>query len=294
MPQPPKEPKRATRRQLLAGAGAVAAAAALGTTTACSPRRMPVAYRYGTKSKQQYGLLMLPEGEIKGTVVLVHGGSWLTLHSATEQMGEWQLALAKEGIATWSIEYRRLGSGGGFPNTYLDVAAAMDYLTELQPKVDGVTTEDLNRNVIIVGYSSGAQLAVWAASRRDFTPGGEAKLKAKAVLSLAGPLTMAALSGVIGTGVVKKMMGGGFDKVPDHYYKADPVMLVPANMPVHIMHDTRDIYVPPQSGETYCNVARAAGGECTFELVPGEHLQLGTTEGPAWPQVLAKIKQMLA
>ena len=71
-------------------------------------------------------------------------------------------------------------------------------------------------------------------------------------------------------------------------------MLVPATMPVHIMHDTRDIYVPPQSGETYCNVARAAGGECTFELVPGEHLQLGTPQGPAWPQVVAKIEKLLS
>ncbi|HNJ79084.1 MAG TPA: hypothetical protein PKX56_06985, partial [Marmoricola sp.] len=120
------------------------------------------------------------------------------------------------------------------------------------------------------------------------------KLKAKSVLSLAGPLTMAALSGVIGTGVVRKIMGGTFEKVPDHYYQGDPVMLVPANMPVHVIHDTRDIYVPPAAGETYCNVNRAAGGEATFTLVPGEHLQLGTTVGPAWPQVLTRIKELLA
>lgn len=283
-----------TRRQVLAGAASLAATAALGTTSGCSPRRMPVAFRYGTESKQQYGLLMLPEGEIKGTVVLVHGGSWLTLHPATEQTGEIQLALAKEGFASWSVEYRRLGSDGGFPNTFLDVAAGTDYLTELDPGVDGVSTADLNRNVILMGYSSGAQLAVWAASRREFTPGGLPKLKAKSVLSLAGPLTMAALSGVIGTGVVRKIMGGTFEKVPDHYYQGDPVMLVPANLPVHVIHDTRDIYVPPAAGETYCNVNRAAGGEATFTLVPGEHLQLGTTEGPAWPQVLTRIKELLA
>jgi len=282
-----------TRRQVLYGATAAAAAAALGMTSACSPRRMPVAFRYGSESKQQYGLLMLPEGRIRGTVVLIHGGSWLTLHPATEQVGEIQMALAKKGYATWAVEYRRLGSDGGFPNTFLDVAAGTDYLTKLDPSVEGVTTEDLNRNVILMGYSSGAQLAVWAASRREFTPGGLPKLKARAVLSLAGPLTMAALSGVIGTGVVRKIMGGTFDKVPDHYYQGDPVMLVPANMPVHVIHDTRDIYVPPASGETYCNVNRAAGGECTFTLVPGEHLQLGTPEGPAWPQVMAKIEELL-
>lgn len=283
-----------TRRQVLYGAASLAAAAALGTTSGCSPRRMPVAFRYGTESEQQYGLLMLPKGEIKGTVVLVHGGSWLTLHPATEQTGEIQMALADKGYASWSVEYRRLGSDGGFPNTFLDVAAGTDYLTELDPKVEGVTTEDLNRNVLLMGYSSGAQLAVWAASRRDFTPGGVAKLKARSVLSLAGPLTMAALNGVIGTGVVRKIMGGTFSKVPEHYYQGDPVMLVPSNIPVHVIHDTRDIYVPPASGETYCNVNRAAGGECTFTLVPGEHLQLGTPEGPAWSQVMAKIEKLLS
>lgn len=31
-----------------------------------------------------------------------------------------------------------------------------------------------------------------------------------------------------------------------------------------------------------------------LELVPGEHLQLGTPQGPAWPQVVAKIEKLLS
>ena len=42
-------------------------------------------------------------------------------------MGRLCAALAAEGIATYSIEYRRLGDpGGGWPGTFADVRRAAD------------------------------------------------------------------------------------------------------------------------------------------------------------------------
>ena len=70
-------------------------------------------------------------------------------------------ALRTEGIATWNIEYRRLGEpGSGWPGTYLDVGQAIDHVR----KIAGQHHLDLNR-VVVVGHSAGGHLAMWAAAR---------------------------------------------------------------------------------------------------------------------------------
>ncbi|MFD2498208.1 alpha/beta hydrolase [Rhizorhabdus histidinilytica] len=59
--------------------------------------------------------------------------------------------LSRQGYATWSIEYRRLGNaGGGFPGTYLDVSRAADFVATLSKKY----RLDLGR-VTAVGHSAG-------------------------------------------------------------------------------------------------------------------------------------------
>jgi acetyl esterase/lipase len=59
--------------------------------------------------------------------------------------------LKADGIASWNIEYRRLGQpGGGWPGTYLDVGRAIDHLRELATPYK----LDLNR-VVVLGHSAG-------------------------------------------------------------------------------------------------------------------------------------------
>src|SRR5215510_7702822 len=81
---------------------------------------LPVAqsdYRilYGTNSNQ-FGDLRLPKGAPPAggypVLVFLHGGGWSADWNLgyTEQLVE---ALNHEGIATWSLEFRRLGNGGG-------------------------------------------------------------------------------------------------------------------------------------------------------------------------------------
>ncbi len=62
------------------------------------------------------------------------------------------------GWAVWNIEYRRIGDGGGWPETFADVAAAIDHLDGLHPALD------LDR-VELLGHSAGGHLALWAAGR---------------------------------------------------------------------------------------------------------------------------------
>ncbi len=69
--------------------------------------------------------------------------------------------LARRGIASWNIEYRRVGEpGGGWPGTLDDVARAADHL----PVLAGQHPLDLAR-VVTLGHSAGGHLALWLAAR---------------------------------------------------------------------------------------------------------------------------------
>jgi acetyl esterase/lipase len=120
--------------------------AAAGSDDRCSRRAMrrnhrPHPHRYGDDPSQF--------GELSGAgpvAVLIHGGFWRDRYDLT-LMEPLAADLVARGWAAWNIEYRRLGSGGGVPETLDDVAAAIDFLAEL----DGV---DLSR-VVAIGHSAG-------------------------------------------------------------------------------------------------------------------------------------------
>ena len=87
---------------------------------------------YGT-DPLQFGDLRLPAAAGRGDsdafplVILIHGGYWRNRYDLA-YFGHAAAALTAEGLATWNIEYRRVGdAGGGWPGTLLDVAAATDY-----------------------------------------------------------------------------------------------------------------------------------------------------------------------
>ena len=213
-----------SRRALLAAGGlAVVAGCASPRDTGASagaPAVRPVRHHYGP-GRQQVGDLYLPaDGRPRGTVVVIHGGFWQSTYGL--DLGAPTSAdLARRGWAAWNIEYRRLGDSGGWPNTFTDVAAAVDHLRRL----DGV---DLG-SVVTLGHSAGGQLAVWAASRRGGSlPGGVPRVRVGAAVSLAGVLALAeaARTGLGGT-AVPGLVGGMPDRVPARYAAADPVERVP-------------------------------------------------------------------
>ncbi|MFD1214548.1 alpha/beta hydrolase, partial [Arthrobacter sp. GCM10027362] len=76
----------------------------------------------------QYAELYVPAVRSRRTaVVLVHGGYWRAAYGAA--LGR-PLArdLAARGWLCWNLEYRRAGNGGGWPQTFEDVAAGIDAL----------------------------------------------------------------------------------------------------------------------------------------------------------------------
>src|SRR5262245_48319205 len=116
-------------------------------------------------------------------VVLVHGGCWRAQYDLAP-LGQLCVALVGEGLAVWNVEYRRLGNGGGWPTTFLDVAAAADALGGIA----GQYGLDLAR-VVVMGHSAGGHLALWLAGRRRLPP--ESPLFAAAPLPLRGVVAIA-------------------------------------------------------------------------------------------------------
>ena len=134
----------------------------------------------------QTGELFVPSGSGPfRVVVVVHGGYWKAQYDRSLMDGLCA-DLAAHGLAAWNIEYRRVGAGGGWPQTFLDVGSAVDLLADLDAPLD-------LSHVGAVGHSAGGQLALWAALRSGLpsdAPGGAPRVEISAAVSQAGVLDL--------------------------------------------------------------------------------------------------------
>jgi acetyl esterase/lipase len=115
----------------------------------------------------QYGELWLPKKAATSpapVVVLLHGGCWRADLPGPELVAFLADGLRAEGVAVWSVTYRRVGTKAEkfspYPDTFLDVTNGLEKLRELAPKY----SLDLNR-VVTTGHSAGGHLALWLAAR---------------------------------------------------------------------------------------------------------------------------------
>lgn len=154
-----------------------------------TPRPAPAhKVTYGAHA-DQYAELWLPEtsGALLPVVVLIHGGCWRADLPGPELVAFLSQAIAQNGVAVWSVTYRRVGTKAEnfspYPDTFLDVAAAADKLREIAPRYK----LDLNR-VITTGHSAGGHLALWLAARP--------KIASTSPLYSAAPLPVKATVGI--------------------------------------------------------------------------------------------------
>src|SRR5215467_10065994 len=131
---------------------------------------------YG-QDANQFIDVRLPAGKGPHPVVLfIHGGYWRAKYDLT-YAGHLCGALRKAGVATWNVEYRRVGNpGGGWPGTFEDIRSAYRMMVETQPIKDSPPVFDLSR-VVVAGHSAGGQLALCLAAHEK---------SVKHVISLAG------------------------------------------------------------------------------------------------------------
>lgn len=242
----------------------------------------------------QFGDLRLPTGPGPYPLVIyVHGGFWRARYDLTHA-GHPCAALTAAGIATWNVEYRRIGNGGGWPETFLDVAAAADHARELASR----HPLDLER-AIAVGHSAGGHLALWLAGRDRIPPGTTlhrpVPVPLRGAVSLGGVVDLRRtwelrLSG----GVVRELVGATPDEAPERYAAASPPELLPLGVPQTLIHGTEDESVPYELSVRYHAAATAAGDEVT--LIPLEgvgHFEPVDPRSAVWTRTLGAVQALL-
>lgn len=85
---------------------------------------------------------------------LLHGGVWLPQFER-DLMDSLAVELARSGMTSWNVEYRKLGDGGGWPGSAHDVLMALDH----------ISVHGLAQAVTLITHSAGSYLAAWAAQR---------------------------------------------------------------------------------------------------------------------------------
>ncbi|WP_018180847.1 alpha/beta hydrolase family protein [Jongsikchunia kroppenstedtii] len=257
-----------------------------------------VRYLYPTTTgsrddKQNWADLFLPKGELPDQsvplVILVHGGAWQAQIGA-DSFVTFARRLAERGLAVLNIEYRRVGSGGGWPTTFKDVAAALDFVPEIEEAVPAIDA----RHAVVVGHSAGGQLAMWAGTRDRLHAnevGADPKFDPSSAISLAGPLDMRQAV-VMGDDRIVGALGGTPQQVPDRYASVDPIQNIDRSMPVIAMAGSRDTVVPPVLSQNYVKAATAAGDDARFVLVAGaDHPSIVDPSAPTFQLVLETISR---
>ena len=252
----------------------------------------------------QFGDLWLPSHTVTQRpplVVFLHGGWWKSAYDL-EYAGHLCQALKTVGIASWSVEYRRVGStGGGWPTTFQDVAAGFDHVATLAKSYP----LDLNR-VIAMGHSAGGHLAFWLAGRQHiprtspiYDP--QPKIRLNGLIALAGAVDLRLTCDLSGYSTfahdrqeVHSLMGGPPSEFQDRYRAGNPGDLLPMSVPQILIQGTEDGQIPPQLPTRWAELAQHQGDQVTVTIVPGaDHFDVVDPQSETWPRVQAAVLRLL-
>ncbi len=287
---------------LAAGAPTMTTAAPL-TWPALQSLPLPAAgakHSYGP-APEQFGELRLPKGKPPKAgwpvAVLVHGGCWLNQFDY-RYFTHLAAALTEHGVATWTLEYRRIGdTDGGWPGSFLDVAQGTDHLALLAKR----ERLDVQR-VVSAGHSAGGHLALWLAARQKL-PKTSALAAQLPPLRLQGVVGLAAITdlhsyriGAPGScnSAVDQLMGGTPEQHPLRYAQASPLALLPLGLPQWLVAGALDPIVPLAGQSAYAQAARAAGDQVAVITEPDAgHFDLAAPTTAAGAAAVTAILQAL-
>lgn len=242
---------------------------------------------------QNWADLFLPPGEHGAgevpLVVLIHGGAWKSEIGA-DVFVTFARRLAERGLAVYNVEYRRVGAGGGWPTTFADVAAALDYIPNIKKAVPSLNTDD----VVVAGHSAGGQLSMWAGTRhklKNDDVGSKPRFKPERVISLSGPIDMTTAVQMGDKNIVEALSGTP-DEVPERYAEVDPIQNIEPAIPVIAMNGDKDRIVPAVLSRNYIRAAKAAGAKAELVILPGiNHVQIVDPGNPQFITVLETISR---
>lgn len=246
--------------------------------------------RYGDNPLQVVDV-WLPKG--RGpfpTVLMIHGGCWQT-DVADRHLMDWVSDdLRRRRIAVWNIDYRGVDrAGGGYPGTFMDVAAAADALS-LHARELHLDT----RRIVAVGHSAGGHLALWLAGRprllRSSPLYRDHPIPLAAVVSLGGLPDLERETQVEnGCGkTVSVTLAGG------HFAETSVPRLAPLHVRQYLVNGLMDPIIPTELASDYQRRMQSAGDKVTIDWVPDSgHFELIVPESRAWAVALRHIEQAL-
>jgi acetyl esterase/lipase len=235
-------------------------------------------HRYGDDPSQVCELFLPESTGPHPSAIVIHGGYWRARYDRT-LMTNLCVDLAEHGLAAWNLEYRRVGAGGGWPATFLDVAAAADALAALDAPLD------LDR-VAAVGHSAGGHLAFWLATRRTLpadAPGAAPRLHVGAAVSQAGVLDLRLAATLPPSDEPTHALLGSPDSETDVYDLASPRERLPLGIPQLLLHGDRDSTVALAIAKSYADAARATADPCELRILPRTgHFEHIDARSEAW------------
>ncbi|MFD8257779.1 alpha/beta hydrolase [Streptomyces griseoluteus] len=208
-------------------------------------------------------------------VVLLHGGAWRARYDR-RHITPFADFLARRGFAVANVEYRRGGPGvpaqktdgepasappaGRWPETFDDVAAALDALPELAR--EALPSADARRTVL-TGHSAGGHLALWAAARHVLP--ADSPWRTDRPAPLRGVVALAPIADLglaekleVCEGAVGQLLGGphlSAERAPH----ADPALLLPTGIATTLVQGRTDRDVPYEVAESFADAAARAG-----------------------------------
>ncbi|WP_406414861.1 alpha/beta hydrolase [Streptomyces sp. NBC_01614] len=213
-------------------------------------------------------------GVLAPLVVVLHGGAWRAPYDR-RHVTPFADFLARRGFAVANVEYRRGAEGGDFgavdsgtggpvagrwPDTFDDVAAALDALPALAREV--LPQADACR-IVVTGHSAGGHLALWVAARHvlpadaPWRTDRPAPLRGVVALAPIADFTVADKLDVCG-GAPRQLLGGAVE-FPERQPYADPALLLPTGIATTVVQGRTDVVVPQAVAESYADAAAKAG-----------------------------------
>lgn len=241
-----------------------------------TPEKPTFKVKYGPKKSMNHISVRIPDGhDMEGPyplLIVLHGGKWKTSYTA-KQMEYICADLRHRGIATCNVEFRRLGHvGGGWPNTFLELADAIDYIWAHH--------SDWNvayRRISFLGHSSGGHLALSLCAMDKFLD-RKLPFTPRSAIALASVFDLKTLEGL------QKEVEQFFGDAPI----IDPTSLLPLGIPQLVICGSKDRLLGQATA--YLGKALEAGDDVKMvEIDKCSHLRIIDPTAPYWPLIRENI-----